>query len=90
LGAEFEREALKIASQLRSQNLRVDFSFGGRALKGAMKAADKSGARYAFVLGERESQTQEVEIKELSSGKAQSIRLSDLSQFLTRSLSANA
>ncbi|NBR93471.1 MAG: histidine--tRNA ligase, partial [Actinobacteria bacterium] len=90
LGAQFEREALKIASELRRQNLRVDFAFGGRALKGAMKAADKSGARFSFVLGERESQTQEVELKELSSGKAQSIRLSDLSQFLTRSLSANA
>jgi histidyl-tRNA synthetase len=90
LGEEFEREALKIAAELRRQNLRVDFAFGGRALKGAMKAADKSGARYSFVLGERESQTEEIEIKELSSGKAQSIRLSDLSQFLLRSLSANA
>jgi histidyl-tRNA synthetase len=89
LGEEFEREALKIAAELRRQNLR-DFAFGGRALKGAMKAADKSGARYSFVLGERESQTEEIEIKELSSGKAQSIRLSDLSQFLLRSLSANA
>ncbi len=90
LGAEFEGQALKIATELRDQKLRVDLAFGGRALKGAMKAADKSGARYAFVLGERESQSQEVEIKELASGVVQSIRLSDLPQFLIRSLGANS
>lgn len=90
LGAEFEGQALTIASELRDQKLRVDLAFGGRALKGAMKAADKSGARYAFVLGERESQSQEIELKELASGAVQSIRLSDLPQFLIRSLGANS
>jgi histidyl-tRNA synthetase len=55
-----------------------------------MKAADKSGARYAFVLGERESASGEIELKELASGAVQSIRLSDLPQFFTRSLGANS
>jgi histidyl-tRNA synthetase len=90
LGTEFESQALQLASQLRDQKIRVDIAFGGRALKGAMKAADKSGARYAFVLGERESASGEIELKELASGAVQSIRLSDLPQFFTRSLGANS
>jgi histidyl-tRNA synthetase len=55
-----------------------------------MKAADKSGARYTFVLGERESESGTIELKELASGAVQSIRLSDLPQFLMRSLGANS
>ena len=90
LGVEFESKALKIASELRDQKIRVDLAFGGRALKGAMKAADKSGARYTFVLGERESESGTIELKELASGAVQSIRLSDLPQFLMRSLGANS
>jgi len=90
LGAEFESKALKIASELRDKKIRVDLAFGGRALKGAMKAADKSGARYTFVLGERESESGTIELKELASGAVQSIRLSDLPQFLMRSLGANS
>lgn len=82
LGSGSEVKALSIASSLRDVGIRIEVAFGDRSLKGAMKAADKSGARYVFVLGERESDTELVEIKELASGQVQSIRLSDLPQFL--------
>ena len=33
---------------------RVDMAYGGRGLKGAMKSADQSGARWAIIVGDKE------------------------------------
>ena len=82
LGDEYGTQALNIAAKLRDEGFRVDLAFGNRSLKGAMKAADKSGAQFAFVLGERESQGNSVELKELSSGQVQSVKLEQLASVL--------
>ena len=70
--------ALEIATDLRAKGKIVEIAFGERALKGAMKAADKSGAKYVLVLGENELSSGEVAIKNMKSGEAKSIRISDL------------
>jgi len=86
LAREWELEAFRIGAELRSAGLRIDFAFGDRSLKGAMKAADKSGATFAFVLGERESQSGTVELKELGTGQVQSVRLADLATLLSNAV----
>ena len=70
--------SLKIATQLRAQGKVVEIAFGERALKGAMKAADKSGAKYVVVLGEAEVTSGEVELKTMSTGDTKTVRISDL------------
>jgi histidyl-tRNA synthetase len=60
----------------------VDIAFGDRALKGAMKAADKSGAKYTLVLGADEIASGKGELKEMSSGAVLSVTLSDLERVL--------
>ena len=70
--------ALKIATELRVQGKVVEIAFGDRALKGAMKAADKSGATYLLVLGESEVNSGDVELKTMSSGETKRVRISDL------------
>lgn len=87
LAAQFQSAALKLASELRERGLRIDLAFGDRSLKGGMKAADKSGARFALVLGEREIDSGEIELKELSSGRVESIRLEDLAGYLLKQVS---
>ena len=82
LGEETKSEALKIALLLRGSGLRVEISFGDRALKGSMKAADKSGAAYVIVLGESEITSGTVELKEMSTGKTSSVTLSSLQNHL--------
>ena len=90
IDSQFQDRALQIAAELRSANLRVDLAFGDRSLKGAMKAADKLGAKYVFVLGEREVASGTVEIKELAQGVTTSVRLEDLTKFLSRGTRALA
>ena len=70
--------ALQIATDLRANGKVVEIAFGERALKGAMKAADKSGAKFALVLGETELSSGEVELKNMSSGDTKTVRISDL------------
>jgi histidyl-tRNA synthetase len=47
-----------------------------------MKAADKSGARFAIVLGDSELESASVELKEMSSGELTSVRLTSLAKTL--------
>lgn len=73
-----QKVALEITAILRKAGKIVEIAFGDRALKGAMKAADKSGARYALVLGDNEVSSGAVELKTMSSGETKTVRISDL------------
>lgn len=77
LGDEAKLKLAVIAAQLRGAGVRVDIAYGGRGVKGAMKAADKSGARFALVLGERDLEDGTVGLKNLSNGEQEQIPLAD-------------
>ncbi|MBT0567987.1 histidine--tRNA ligase [Williamsia sp. CHRR-6] len=64
-----------VAGDLRARGVAVDIAYGGRGLKGAMKAADKSGARFALVLGDRELDADQIEIKDLADGSQVTVGL---------------
>ena len=78
LGDAAKEMAMKIASQLRSAGKSIEIAFGDRALKGAMKGADKSGARYVIVLGESEISSATVELKEMKTGATSSVKIDSL------------
>jgi len=82
MGEAAKSAALKYAAQLRSKGFKVELAFGDRALKTAMKMADKSGARYSLVIGEAEISSGVVEVKEMSSGATNSVRLDSLASAL--------
>jgi len=75
IGPVARRRALVLARDLRQARLRVDLAWGDRGLKGAMKAADRSGARFALVLGERDLAAGSAQLKELSSGEQHAVPL---------------
>ena len=78
LGESAMVKALGLAMQLRNAGKVVEIAFGERALKGAMKAADKSGARYVVVLGDNEIATKSVELKNMNSGVSTSVTIDSL------------
>ena len=83
LGEKAKSEALFLAAQLRNRGHVVEIAFGERALKGAMKAADKSGSKYVVVLGDTELASGSVELKEMSSGVSKSVTISALHEALS-------
>ncbi|WP_375488159.1 histidine--tRNA ligase [uncultured Mycobacterium sp.] len=62
-----------LAGQLRARGLRVDLAYGDRGLKGAMRAADRSGARIALVVGDRDLDAGTVAVKDLATGDQQAV-----------------
>ena len=87
LGAAAKSTALIISESLRDSNISCEIAFGDRSLKGAMKAADKSRARYVIVLGESELASGEFELKHMASGSTSSVTLTSLVQTLQQALS---
>ncbi|MEU0541100.1 histidine--tRNA ligase [Nocardia sp. NPDC005978] len=77
LGDVAKQRLVVLAGDLRAAGIRTDIAYGGRGVKGAMKAADKSGARFALVLGEREVAENELGLKDLSNGEQRQIALDD-------------
>jgi histidyl-tRNA synthetase len=84
LGQVAKVKALSIAQTLRQSGLRVEIAFGDRALKGAMKAADKSGSAYAIVLGDSELASGAVELKRMKDGELSSVKIGELESALSR------
>src|ERR1700746_1788399 len=61
-------ELAVLAAALRAAGVRIDLAYGDRGLKGAMRAADRSGARIALVVGDRDIEAGTVGVKDLGSG----------------------
>ena len=84
LGEGAKLQALTIAQELRNRGKRVEIAFGDRALKGAMKAADKSGATYVIVLGDSEISSGTVELKAMKTGSSSSVKIDSLFKALEK------
>ena len=73
----------KLISDLRNAGIGCDMAYGDRGLKGGMKAADKSQALFALVLGDDEVVSGKCELKLMSSGEVISSSLT-VSELITR------
>jgi len=69
LGDEAKLVLAKLAGLLRAQGVRADLAYGDRGMKGAMRAADRSGARIALVVGDRDVEAGTVGVKDLTTGE---------------------
>ncbi len=83
LGQIAKERALSLAQDLRQDGFKVEIAFGDRALKGAMKAADKSGSAFAVVLGETELSSGSIELKRMKDGELSSVKISELGKALS-------
>jgi histidyl-tRNA synthetase len=69
LGEQAKLRLAVLARRLRDAGVRVDLAYGDRGLKGAMRAADRSGARLALVAGDRDIEAGTIGVKDLSTGE---------------------
>ena len=75
LGAAAERVLVGLLGQLRGRGIATDMAFGGRGLRGAMKGADRSGARWALIIGERDLAAGRATLRDLGSGAQHEVAL---------------
>jgi histidyl-tRNA synthetase len=69
LGERAKKDLAVLGAQLRAAGVRVDLAYGDRGVKGAMKAADRSGAVLALVAGDRDIEAGTVGVKDLATGE---------------------
>ena len=67
-----------LINQLRNSGVACDMAYGDRALKGAMKSADKSGAKFSAVIGSDEIKSGLVALKNMKTGESKEVRISSL------------
>ncbi|WP_214108979.1 histidine--tRNA ligase [Acrocarpospora catenulata] len=87
LGEEARRVIFGLVADLRRAGISADMAFGGRGVKGAMKAADRSGARFALILGDRDLASGAVQLKELSTAEQTAVPLAEVVDTLKGKLS---
>ncbi|MFB8038087.1 histidine--tRNA ligase, partial [Streptomyces sp. NPDC056004] len=80
LGEEARRVLFGVVTQLRREGVAADFAYGNRGLKGAMKSANRSGARLTIVAGERDLAEGVVQLKDMESGEQTAVPLSGVTE----------
>ncbi len=79
---EANEQAFEIAHRLRSFGYKVDRSFDGGNMKRQMKKADRSGARFALILGDEEILSQTATLRDMVTGVQKKAALNDLPEVL--------
>jgi histidyl-tRNA synthetase len=89
-GEHASQKGIVIAEQLRTTlpKLKLQMNAGGASIKAQMKRADKSGARYALILGEQELAAGEIGFKPMQDAQAtqMTFKLAELSEQLAKYL----
>ncbi|MBX7434062.1 histidine--tRNA ligase [Mycobacterium sp. Y57] len=78
LGSDAKVRLAVLAAALRAAGVRVDMAYGDRGLKGAMRAADRSGAVIALVAGDRDLEAGTVGMKSLATGEQVDVAVDDV------------
>ena len=82
VGDGADRDAFKLVTRLRNAGFAAEADLAGRSMKGQMKQADRSGARWAAILGDRERAAGKVILKDLLSAEQQEIDLTGVEEAL--------
>ncbi|MFE6758881.1 histidine--tRNA ligase [Streptomyces sp. NPDC057684] len=86
LGDEARRVLFSKVTELRRADVSADFSYGGKGLKGAMKNANRSGARFTIVAGERDLAEGVVQLKDMESGEQDAVAVDEIVAVLKAKL----
>jgi len=84
LGSGMNREAARLARELRRHDLVADLGDESFRLKKSFEAADKIGARYLLIVGEDEVKADAFALKHLASGKQETIPRGELAKRISQ------
>lgn len=78
LGEFPKKRALKIFEEFRKAKIRIAESFSKDSLKTQLRIADKIGVDYALVLGQREALEGVIMIRNMKTGKQDTVKIEDV------------
>ena len=87
IGAIGDRGFVKsqaVAYNLRKEGFKAECDTVGRSVKAQMKYANKIGAKYSVILGDREIDEDSVSLKNMETGDVQEIKLSEIAKYIDK------
>ena len=82
LGDHTRTTVIKLAQELREQNLTTEFDLLRRSLKAQLREANKMNVKYAIIIGEEELESNQLEVKNFSTGNQQKVKLSKIVEHM--------
>ena len=79
-GINAENYAFKILTELRRKKIPATMDFARKSMKAQMKAAAKSGAKFALIVGDDEIATETVTVKNLETAAQEKIPVAQVSE----------
>ena len=73
LGESAKAESFRLVTRLRAAGVGADLDMMGRSMKGQMKDASRSGARWAVILGDEEMASNQATLKDLRTGEQETM-----------------
>lgn len=86
-GTHAKKKAFKIMLNLVQNNISVTLQPDKESLAAQLKAADKSGAKYAIIIGQKEAQVHQIILKDMKSGTQDNVSIDNLIDVLKTKLS---
>ena len=82
LGDNARGTVIKLAEELRQQNIATEFDVLRRSLKAQLREANKMGVSYAIIIGDKELESNQLELKNFSTGNQQKIELNKIVEHM--------
>ncbi len=86
LGELGKKKSLKLFEQLRRAGLEMTNSFSRNTMKAQLKRADKAGARFALILGQKEALDDTIIIRDMESSSQEIVPLSKVIEKLKKKI----
>jgi len=86
LGTMAKRKSLKLLEDFRQEKILVGESFGKDSLKAQLRIADKMGVKYTLLLGQREALEETVLIRDMQTGKQETVKLEKIVKEMKKRL----
>jgi histidyl-tRNA synthetase len=84
IGSDASVAGARLVGELRDAGIPATAAFEARPLKAQLKMADRSGAAYAVILGEREMAASTAILKSLADGEQETVPIGDVVNWLSR------
>ncbi|HPX56689.1 MAG TPA: histidine--tRNA ligase [Syntrophales bacterium] len=82
LGNQAREVAFRLCNRLRLKGIPTEMDYEGKSLKSQMKKADKLGSRYVLILGDREIETGQGELRDMRSSTQQAVPLDQVENHI--------
>jgi histidyl-tRNA synthetase len=82
LGEKTRATVIKLAQDLRNQSLNTEFDLLRRSLKAQLKEANKMNVKYAIIIGDKELESNQLEVKDFLTGNQQKVELNKIIEHM--------